>query len=147
MYSEAKPAPKATSQLPRLLVVDDDQGILNALRRMLRLHYQVTIMLDAQDALASLRSGAPYELVLTDMMMPGLTGKQLYDEATAARRELVDRFFFLSGGAYGSELHDFLRRFPDRCIDKPFDQATLVTKLGEVYARLGASRASSDVTA
>lgn len=98
VHAEGKPAPLEGAGLPRLLVVDDEQGILNAVRGMLRLHYQVTIMADGLEALALLEGGAEFDLVLTDMMMPGITGKQLYERATVARPDLAERFFFASGG-------------------------------------------------
>ena len=137
----------AVQPLPRLLVVDDESGILNALRRMLRAHYEVTTMADGREALAALLADPPFDLVLTDLMMPVMTGQQLYEQATAARPQLAERFVFLSGGAHGPELHDFLARFPGRCVDKPFELAPLIARLRAIYAVVGASTSSNDVTA
>ena len=44
-------------------------------------------------------------------------------------------------------MHEFLRRFADRCVDKPFEIARVVEALAGVYAMLGASAPRRDVTA
>jgi len=60
-----------------ILVVDDDAELLRALSRTLTVAgYAVTAVPDGESALASLRD-APAELVITDLLMPGMDGLAL----------------------------------------------------------------------
>ena len=58
----------------RLLVVDDERAVRDALRRALRLEgYDVTLAGDGEEALASLTAGEP-DAVILDVLMPGVDG-------------------------------------------------------------------------
>ena len=58
----------------RLLVVDDERAVRDALRRALRLEgYDVTLAADGEEALASLTSSEP-DAVILDVLMPGVDG-------------------------------------------------------------------------
>jgi len=65
----------------RILVVDDDTSVLNILTRALT-SYELTIAHDGAEALA-LANGIPLDLVITDYLMPAMTG----DELIARMRE------------------------------------------------------------
>jgi CheY-like chemotaxis protein len=71
-------AGQPASHGPRVLVVEDDPPIRNFLRDCLELvmDCRVTTATDASEALACLQSSA-FDLVLTDMHMPGITGLEL----------------------------------------------------------------------
>ena len=59
----------------RVLVVDDELGIRNIVRRMLeRAGYQVVVAADGAEGLASFAAAAGFDLVLTDLSMPGMDG-------------------------------------------------------------------------
>ncbi len=77
----AQPADGLTldSAASRMLIVDDDPGILNLVAKMSkRLGYQTTTAEDAVDALFYL-SKAHYDIVITDYDMPFMDGYQLAD--------------------------------------------------------------------
>ncbi|MFP4307590.1 MAG: ATP-binding protein [Desulfococcaceae bacterium] len=81
--SEAAPVSGVEQPLPtgneRILVVDDEAPITGMLEQMLtRLGYTVTVRTQSQDALNLFRKNPDrFDLVLTDMTMPGLDGVQL----------------------------------------------------------------------
>jgi DNA-binding NtrC family response regulator len=79
-----------TSAKPgRLLVVDDEVELMRALGEGLSGHgYQVTGVTAGADALEALREGG-YEVMLSDLMMPGLDGIQLLRQALAIDPNLV----------------------------------------------------------
>ncbi len=65
----------AVPQSYRLLIVDDEPGVLSALRRVFRLerNYEVLLAANATDALSQMASGQVH-LVISDYMMPGMDG-------------------------------------------------------------------------
>ena len=68
---------------PNILFVDDEQGILNGLRlalRAKRLQWNMDFALGGKEALEALEK-TTYNVVVTDMRMPGLDGAQVLDEA------------------------------------------------------------------
>jgi DNA-binding response OmpR family regulator len=61
----------------RILCVDDDTGILRALRRILeRKGYSVAACVNGKDALAEI-SAEEFDLIILDLMMPGMDGHEL----------------------------------------------------------------------
>lgn len=68
--------------MKRILFVDDEQKILDGLRRMLRpqrRQWETTFVSSGQEALATLAC-APFDVVVSDMRMPGMDGAQLLNE-------------------------------------------------------------------
>ena len=74
----------------RILLVDDEQAIADLEKQMLeRLGYRVTSCCDSFDALDLFRSDPDrFDLVLSDMTMPGMTGDELAEEVKAIRSEM-----------------------------------------------------------
>ena len=74
----------------RILLVDDEASILHIGQKILRrLGYQVEIQISPLDALASFKSAADrFDLVITDMTMPGMTGTQLVRELKNIRSNI-----------------------------------------------------------
>lgn len=65
----------------KILVVDDEQEIRDMCKRALeRTGYRVDVSQNAQEALELLDKGEDYDLVLTDLGMPGLNGLELIRE-------------------------------------------------------------------
>jgi len=61
----------------RILVVDDEEGVTNALRRSLRREgYEITACNDPKQALVLLK-GETFDMVISDHLMPGMTGIEL----------------------------------------------------------------------
>ena len=73
----------------RLLILDDEPGILSALRRCLRREpYEVSTAESVPEALRVLEAD-PIDLILSDHKMPGTTGLQFLEQARARRPEAV----------------------------------------------------------
>jgi CheY-like chemotaxis protein len=79
-----KPIPRGSE---RILFVDDEQALTEVGQRMLEsLGYQVTVALDGRKALALFKVNPDgFDLVLTDMTMPGMTGEELAKELMRLR--------------------------------------------------------------
>ncbi len=75
---EPRPVPRGSE---RILVVDDESVLLEMYERQLnRLGYQVTVSQSAQEALGLLSAKDAFDLVVTDLMMPGISGLDLARE-------------------------------------------------------------------
>ncbi|MCB9674351.1 MAG: response regulator [Alphaproteobacteria bacterium] len=102
----------------RLLVVDDEPEILAILEWALQPH-ALDLVGDGREALARLESDR-YDAVICDLMMPEITGMELYARVVASHPGMAGRFLFMTGGAYTEEARRFVDRDDIRCISKPF---------------------------
>jgi two-component system, cell cycle sensor histidine kinase and response regulator CckA len=108
----------------RVLLVDDDPGVLRAMSRMLRDH-DVTTCGSGAEALALLERQRDFDIVLCDLMMPDLSGMDLFARTTSAYPELRERFVFITGGAYTVQAQRFLGAEGLPTVQKPFEPRTL----------------------
>ncbi len=118
--SEVAPTRRAAA----VLVVDDEAAIGISLRRVLRDH-DVTLMTEARKALELVLSGVHFDVILSDLMMPGMSGMELYDELQRRRPRVAERVVFITGGAFTAAAQGFLDRVPNPRFDKPFDPAAI----------------------
>jgi signal transduction histidine kinase/CheY-like chemotaxis protein len=111
-----------------VLVVDDDDDVRRMVERVLRrAGYSVITATSGPDALESARAySGSIDLLLTDVVMPGMTGQELIRELTAERPRL--QVVFMSGYHQGAPID------PRRFVAKPFERATLLTTVAEVLA-------------
>jgi PAS domain S-box-containing protein len=120
----------------RLLVVEDEADLARALVIALgRLGHTVVVALSGSAALEHLvhdRVRNPdFDVVLCDLMLPGLSGVELYEAVRRRVPELARRFVFMTG-ADTSPVREFLARVDAPSIEKPFQAEELL----EVIARL-----------
>ncbi|MCP3101745.1 hybrid sensor histidine kinase/response regulator [Myxococcus sp. K15C18031901] len=113
-----KPVPPTVGK--RLLVVDDEPRVLDLLKRLLRGHELVTAA-NGLEALEQLRADHRFDLILCDLMMPELTGMDVYHAVRETWPGLHERIVFLSGGAFTHETKRFLAEVPNRVVTKPFE--------------------------
>jgi CheY-like chemotaxis protein len=108
----------------RVLLVEDDAAVAGVAETMLRhMGHEVTRVSSGARALARLRSSAPFDLLLTDVVMPGsLNGVELARRAAEMHPELR---IVLSSGYAGEALHDSLAKQPWPFLRKPYSQQEL----------------------
>jgi signal transduction histidine kinase len=107
-----------------VLVVEDEPALCRVLERLLAPH-RVTTVMRAREALARIRAGERFSIVLCDLMMPEMTGMEFYDELVRDESAVVNRVVFMSGGVLTSHARDFLERVPNVRLEKPLDTARL----------------------
>jgi PAS domain S-box-containing protein len=109
----------------RILVVDDDPLIHRTMKRLLREHELVSTDA-AQDALDLLARDDKFDVILSDLMMPAMTGIEFFQRLRQRSPELARRVVFVTGGARAtSGAEDFLRSIPNTTLDKPFGKPEL----------------------
>ena len=138
----AAPDGAADPRPPRLLVVDDEPPIRRALAGFFgRRGWAVDEAADGRAAFARLLDaeavGAPYDLVLSDVRMPDVSGVALHDWVARTRPALLARLVFATGDDLSPEAAAFVRRTRCRVLEKPFDARAL-----EGLARSGQRRAA-----
>ncbi len=116
--------PTKSDRPGRVLVIDDEPMIARALKRLLSKH-DVTCCQRATEGLELLRSGAPFDVILCDMMMPEMGGIDFYEELKTVAPAMVDRVVLMTGGAFSSNARAFLERVPNPRLEKPFEAETL----------------------
>jgi signal transduction histidine kinase len=115
----------ATGRSGRVLVIDDDVLLGSALRRMLTPKHEVTVLTSGREALARLATEPPFDVIFCDLMMPEVTGMELYAELSKRAPHQACRVVFMTGGAFTPGARSFLETVKNRRIDKPFDVATV----------------------
>jgi two-component system, cell cycle sensor histidine kinase and response regulator CckA len=108
-----------------VMVIDDDQGVCDALRLMLEDEHDVTCCASAQQALELIGGGQDFDIVFCDLMMPDAGGEELFERLRSQRPGLERKLVFMTGGAFTPEAVQFLARVPNPRIEKPFDLAGL----------------------
>jgi len=109
----------------RVLVIDDDVLFSTSLRRLLAGQHTVTVFNSGREALAKLQSGATFDAILCDLMMPEMTGAELHAELMTTDRALADRIIFITGGAFSPTSQKFLESVTNLCFEKPCDISEL----------------------
>ncbi len=106
-----------------ILVVDDDAAVTRLLVRCLRRH-DVTVATSGEHALEILNNH-DFQIVLCDLMMPGLGGPGFYAEALKLHPKLCDHVGFMTAGAFTLEAEQFLAEVNPPVLNKPFDPQLL----------------------
>ena len=121
-------APAPTPAPRRALLVDDEDVIRLALRRFFQ--RQGWVVDEAEDGAAALDllvgpDAATYDVILTDLIMPGMSGKEFYERVAAARPELVSRVIVSTGDSMSLPAREFLGRTGCPVLNKPVELAEL----------------------
>ncbi len=125
---------EAEEHAPRILVVDDEQAIASLLSRYLeRIGYEVEVAGGGEEALEVLEGRRDWGLILCDLKMPDLDGKDLRRLLLERAPELERRLHFMTGDSWSEENHDFLTSLKRRHLNKPFVVTELVTFVEETY--------------
>jgi signal transduction histidine kinase/CheY-like chemotaxis protein len=117
----------------RVLVVDEDPCVAEAIAMSLSDEHDAQVTNNATDVLARIERGDDYDVILCDLMMPNVTGMDLYREVLRIAPQIASRIVFMTGGVYTANARAFVEGVPNRCIEKPPDMA----KLRELVRRRG----------
>ena len=133
--TRALPVMLPVGQRGRVLIVDDEILLGSAISRVLSRHHAAVVVGSGKEALQLLATDSNFDVILCDMMMPEMSGPQLYEEIAALRPELAGRMVFLSGGAFTESARAFLDRIPNLRLDKPFEIGQLLSVIAQFLLR------------
>jgi two-component system, cell cycle sensor histidine kinase and response regulator CckA len=136
---EATPAPPVSAARERtgsetILLVEDEPMVRSFLRTVLARHgYKV---LEAAGGAEALRVSEQYvdtiHLLITDIVMPGMSGREVAERLAPARPEM--KILFISGYTDDDLLRHGVLKAPDTFLAKPFTAATLNEKVRALLA-------------
>jgi CheY-like chemotaxis protein len=121
--------------MEKVLLIDDDRGLNALMSYFLR---QQGIRLD------SAFNGAEgwqrlmeseYDLIVCDIQMPEMDGRQLYAQVTQDKPHLARRFIFVTGAVDSAEVQTFLRESGCYYFQKPFTHGVFIDVLWQTWRR------------
>jgi DNA-binding NarL/FixJ family response regulator len=125
----------------RLLVVDDDPGLLRAVAETLRAEgYEVTTARRGAEALVSIAESLP-DLIVSDIRMPGMDGYELVRHLrSSARTKLIPIIFLTAKDETADRIAGF-RSGVDAYLTKPFEPDELLAVVANILKRVESTRA------
>ncbi len=109
----------------RILVVDDELVIIDILHQALKLDgHHVDTEINGATALGRIEQ-EQYDLIISDLKMPGMNGQALYDKVLEIDPALAKRMAFSTGDVVSDGTRSFLERTGARCLQKPFEVETV----------------------
>lgn len=129
--------PSVSAQHRRVLLVEDEPALRQIAVRILARHrFEVVEASHAAEALDLLtRDAAPFDLLLTDVVMPGMLGRELADRAGDLQPGLP--VLFMSGYAQPLLTSQGHLTPGVALVEKPFTEAALITRVQELLAEPG----------
>ncbi len=121
----------------RVLVVDDESVVAHTLKVLLQGEHDLIIAQSGAEALELLQEegGEPgFDAILCDLMMPGMTGMELFEVLRREQPRLAARVVFMTGGVSMMRVAEFLESVPNAKFEKPFDVAELRRTLHTLVA-------------
>lgn len=125
----------------RLLHVEDDADIREIALMSLELsgEFEVLQCVSGEDALAQASGFAP-DVILLDMMMPGMTGRQTLEKMRADPKLAAVPAIFMTARAQHAEIAELLESGAADVISKPFDPLSLPDQIKQVLGKTASGR-------
>src|SRR6202008_4644421 len=131
---------------PHILMADDNADLRDYVSRLLRGEYRVEAVANGQAALEAARARKP-DLVLTDVMMPGLDGFGLIRELRADPELRTVPVIVLSARAGEEARVEGLGKGADDYLVKPFSSRELLVRVGTLISSTEMHRAAQEARA
>jgi len=120
---------EARAPTVRVLVVDDEPFICSAIQRLLRRECQVSTATSGREALGLVNAGQRFDVILSDLMMPEMSGEELLSALREAAPDQAARMVIMTGGAFTQRSEDFLGSLALPHLTKPLTLENLRTAI------------------
>lgn len=121
-----------------ILIIDDEPAVAETIARLCAPH-RVTIVTSGGAALQHLERGHLVDVILCDMMMPDLSGPDVYARIAERDRPLANAMVFISGGNFTPRSERFRSSVANTFLDKPLTRGELQRTLAKVTPRAAAT--------
>lgn len=118
-----------------LLIMDDEQGIRKILEHFLKDEFQVVIKDDGLEGMQWLEDGNVADLVIADLNMPNLDGKEFLKQLRASNMYSDIPVIILSGSDDSKERIQCLNAGADDFMIKPFNPMEVLAKINAILRR------------
>lgn len=132
--------PVAASRRGQVLVIDDDAVVTNTIGRALARDHDTTCLTSAMEAIRMITAGSKFDVILCDLMMPDITGMDLYDALCRLAPDQASRMIFLTGGAFTKAAQEFLDTTRNTHLEKPISPRELCALVAETIRGLDEGR-------
>jgi signal transduction histidine kinase/CheY-like chemotaxis protein len=143
LAKEALVSPLRENELAnrRVLIVEDEDVIRNLLQEVVRSHFgcSVDATADGNEGLALATRGG-YDLIISDIRMPGISGLELYLRLRELQPVMAKRFLLVSGHAGDKQIDEEIRRWNIPLVTKPFTMTSLAGACIPFLRAAGAAR-------
>lgn len=135
----SEPSPR-NSRLPsdaprgRVLVVDDDLLVRNIISRMLAGRHEVVTAASGEEGRNLLRRDNRFDAIICDLIMPEISGMELFKWLARENADLAKHMIFVTGGAFTQKTRDFLSEVDNVQLDKPFTADAVLAAVQEMVS-------------
>lgn len=128
---------KISQDTKKILVVEDEPAISKLCQLVLtREGYEVDIATDGEVAQEMIMN-YQYQIIITDIKMPKLDGKELYKWLKEKTPQLADRVLFMTGSPVGDATSNFLEQSNRPYLLKPFSTGELRDAVNNALEEIG----------
>jgi CheY-like chemotaxis protein len=108
-------------RVARILVIDDEAKVAKSLQLVLAQEFDVSRTTEPARALEWLQGGESFDVILCDVMMPGINGVELRNRVAEFSPDQAARIVFITGGLLVPQVRQLLDSVPNTCLEKPLD--------------------------
>ncbi len=119
------PTPAVPMKRGRILIIDDEAALAAVLGAALSAEHDAVLARSGREALAILAVDDRFDVILCDLMMPDMTGMDVFERLRDEKPALTSKVVFVTGGAFTPRARDFLHAVGNETIEKPFDMPSL----------------------
>jgi CheY-like chemotaxis protein len=127
----------APARRARVLIVDDEAALGRVLVRALEDDHDAEAVTAGREVLARVAAGERFDVIVSDLMMPEMTGMELYERLLVLAPDQARRMIFLTGGAFTATARAFLDNVPNAKAEKPIQQKDLLELISQTHADAG----------
>jgi PAS domain S-box-containing protein len=120
--------PAAPLPRGRVLLIDDEAQIRTVVMKLLAVH-EVVAVSDAAAAVGLLEAGERFDVILCDLMLPGMSGVDFLEVLGTRWPALADRLVFITGGAVTERAKRGLESAKNPPLEKPFSGDALAARV------------------
>jgi len=126
--------PEKKNSASRFLVVEDEEGARMALAKILETYgHKVMAVEDGESALSALDAGGVFDIVLTDLTLPGISGWEVASEVR--RRSPETPVVVLSGWDINKNDENIAQSGVSMVLSKPVKVREMLTAVGKLLAK------------
>ena len=116
-------------------MVDDEPLFCKSVERLLAPDHDIVSLSDPREALRRLEAGQRFDVILSDLAMPGMSGIELHAEISRMAPELAEGMLFVTGGAFTASAAEFLAQRPAQVLEKPLSPGAVRAAVADAMLR------------